>query len=118
MNSRKNMHILLFEEVEVKAGRRLRASRYRAIIQTLRKEAWLKASGSLVRALLVSDNNAATARLCPRGMSTSGELSKTISEDCSLGARANQRAKMKKARSLCRRLLRSIADLRASESDV
>ena len=91
MNARKNMHILLFEEVEVKAGRRLRASRYRAIIQTLRKEAWLKASGSLVRALLVNDNNAATA---------------------------NQRAKMKKARSLCQRLLQSIEDLQASESDV
>ena len=113
------MHILLFEEVEVKAGRRLRASRYRAIIQTLRKEAWLRsASGSLVRALLVSDNNT----LQQHDYAPRYEYKRGAFEDhfrgLLAGARANQRAKMKKARSLCRRLLRSIADLRASESDV
>ena len=113
------MHILLFEEVEVKAGRRLRASRYRAIIQTLRKEAWLKASGgNLVRALLISDNNT----LQQLDYSPRYEYKRAAFEDhfrgLLAGARANQRAKMKKTRSLCRRLLRSIADLRASGSDV
>ena len=118
MNARKNMHILLFEEVEVKAGRRLRASRYRAIIQTLRKEAWLKASGSLVRALLVSDNHTLQQHeYAPRYEYKRGAFEDHF-RGLLAGARANQRAKMKKARSLCRRLLRSIADLRASESDV
>ena len=112
------MHILLFEEVEVKAGRRLRASRYRAIIQTLRKEAWLRsASGSLVRALLVSDNDGARYDYAPRYEYKRGAFEDHF-RGLLAGARANQRAKMKKARSLCRRLLRSIADLRASESDV